>query len=63
MKIPTYKEYTWRTLGLNGYTVAANVMLAAIVFSAISPAWLFLSIPLAVLGIGLELNPVAHHIK
>ena len=57
MRIPTYKDYTWRTLGLNGYTVAANVMLAAILFGALSTSWLFLSVPMAILGVGLELHP------
>ena len=63
MKIPTYKEYTWRTKGLNGYTIAANVILAGVIFGPLSATWLFLSIPVAILGVGLELHPVGYHVK
>ena len=45
-----------KTLGLNGLSIASNVILAGVVFGAISPWWLMLSIPLLFTGLGMELR-------
>ena len=46
-----------KTLGLNGLSIASNVILAGVVFGALSPWWLALSIPMMFTGLGMELRP------
>jgi len=45
-----------KTLGLNGVSIASNIILAGVVFGAISPWWLALSIPMLFTGLGMELR-------
>lgn len=54
MKIST--DSATKTVGVNTLGVASNVLLAGVVFGAISPWWLALSIPMMFSALGMELR-------
>lgn len=50
------RDTATKTVGLNTLGVASNVLLAGVVFGAISPWWLALSIPAMFSALGMELR-------
>lgn len=54
MKLDDKKRYS--TIGLNCFSITANLMIAGVIFGTLNPWWLCLAAPVYWLGAGIELH-------